>query len=181
MVWGAMPETFESVPLFQFPGLLAQLLPGLSDAQTRIRPASGGFAVVEHIWHLSDLEREGFDARITRLLSEDSPQLADFDGARIARERRYLELEPAAGLSAFVARRAANVATFQRLDDRAWTRSGTQEQVGRVTLADLPRMMLSHDRSHAAEIAELLSVVAPQHPIRGALSQIGIVPMVQVA
>jgi len=44
---------------------------------------------VEQCWHLAELEREGFGARIRRLLDEAEPFLPDFDGARLARERDY--------------------------------------------------------------------------------------------
>jgi hypothetical protein len=37
-----------------------------------LRVRSGAFALVEHFWHLADLEAE-FGARIRRLLEEDDP------------------------------------------------------------------------------------------------------------
>ncbi len=46
-----------------------------------------------------------------------------------------------------------------------WTRSGTQEDVGKVTLADLPARMLDHDRAHFNEIADLLAVLLPSHSL----------------
>ena len=65
------------------------------------QPADGGFSFVENVWHLADLEREAYGVRIQRIVSEDEPMLSNFDGDRIARERRYQDREVAAGLAAF--------------------------------------------------------------------------------
>jgi hypothetical protein len=119
--------------------------------------ADGGFSLVEHAWHLADLEREGFGARIRRLLAEKDPMLPDFDGARIAAERNYRERSLAEGVAAFLAARTANVALLRSLPDGAWGRPGRQEGVGPLFLRDVPRLMREHDDSHRAEIAALLA------------------------
>jgi len=111
---------------------------------------------VEQAWHLADLEREGYASRIRRLLEETQPQLPDFDGARIARERDYRSLSLAEGMARFAASRAANLAALRLVPETAWQRSGVQEGVGALVLADLPRMMAEHDRGHRQEIAILM-------------------------
>jgi len=121
------------------------------DEATRPGP-EGSFSPVEHCWHLADLEREGFGARIERLLAESEPRLPDFDGGRIARERRYRTRSLAEGLAAFRSARRSNLARLQALEGDAWSRAGTQDGVGRVMLCDLPSMMLEHDDAHRAEI-----------------------------
>src|SRR5215468_3573879 len=100
------------------PRLLAQLQ--VSPQLWAVR--SGPFALVEHFWHLADLEAEGFGARIRRLMNEENPWLADFDGERIARERSYLARDAAEGLRAFAAARSANLELLARVTD--WTRAG---------------------------------------------------------
>ena len=53
-------------------------------------PAPGGaFAPVEQVWHLADLEREGFGVRIRRLRDETDPHLPGFDGTREPKDRKY--------------------------------------------------------------------------------------------
>jgi hypothetical protein len=115
---------------------------------------------VEQAWHLADLELEGYGARIRRLLEEADPFLADFDGERIARERAYRNRSLQAGIGAFAGARSANLSLFRSLPPTAWTREGRQEGVGPVSLADVPRMMLEHDRSHREEIAALEALEA---------------------
>jgi len=143
--------------LLDMPRELRAAAAGMDEDRSRVPPPGGGFSMVEQAWHLADLEREGFGARIARLLAEDEPFLPDFDGARAAVERGYRNRSLADGLSAFAAARAANVERLRAVPEGAWARGGTQEGVGRVTLADLPRKMLEHDESHRAEIAALTS------------------------
>ena len=143
----ALMDGLEAMPAF-----LAERFAALS-AEDAARPASdGAFSPVEQCWHLADLEREGFSARIRRLLEEEDPLLPDFDGARIARERQYRSRSLGEGLAAFQNGRAANLALLRTIRSEQWSRSGTQEGVGRVALCDLPAMMAEHDAAHRAEI-----------------------------
>jgi hypothetical protein len=144
--------------LERMPGELRAAAARLGGDHALDAPPGGGFSLVEQAWHLADLEREGFGARITRLLAEEAPFLPDFDGARIARERDYRSQALDDGLRAFAAARTANLARLRAVPHDAWDRAGTQEGVGRVTLADLPRLMVEHDDSHRAEIEGLLSL-----------------------
>jgi hypothetical protein len=145
------------------PSLLGRVLAGLPAASLTRRPAAGGFATVEQAWHLADLEAEAFAVRIGRLLAEEAPALPDFDGAGTARARRYLELDAGEGAARFRRARAGNLGRLRALAGPAWRRAGTQAGVGPICLADLPRMMAAHDRSHAAELADLLAEIAPDH------------------
>jgi hypothetical protein len=139
--------------LAAMPRFLEAAFAGLAATEAARRRADGEFAPVEQAWHLADLEREGYAVRIRRLLEEDAPHLPDFDGLRIAVERNYHALDLRAGLAAFRAARATNVAALRGVPDSAWTRAGTQEGVGPVSLCDLPARMDAHDASHREEIA----------------------------
>jgi DinB superfamily len=138
------------------PALLARAAAELSEDKVRQRGTAGRFSLVEHVWHLADLEREGYGARIRRLLTEEEPQLLNFDGDRVARERVYHRRDLAEGLLAFTAARTRNLHTLRELSPADWKRTGEQEGVGLIALADVPRMMAEHDRAHGIEIAELV-------------------------
>ena len=134
------------------PGFLAERFASLSGDEA-VRPGpDDGFSPVEQCWHLADLETEGFGVRIRRLIEEDDPFLADFDGARLARERDYRSRSLSEGLAAFRAGRQANLEVLKSVSSGQWTRAGSQEGVGRVALCDLPSMMAEHDAAHRAEI-----------------------------
>jgi hypothetical protein len=129
----------------------------MSATAARVRPAAGGFCLLEQVWHLADLEREGYGERIRRLLAEEDPELPDFDGARVAAERNYGAKSLTGGIAAFHAARVANLAVLRSVPAEAWGRGGRQAGVGAITLRDVPRMMREHDDSHRAEIAALLA------------------------
>jgi hypothetical protein len=107
---------------------------------------------VEQVWHLADLEREGYGERIRRLLAESDPQLPDFDGAKVARDRNYRSLSLEQGLAAFAAARERNIAALRALDAPSWLRGGRQDGVGTVSLCDIPGFMFQHDAAHRIEI-----------------------------
>jgi hypothetical protein len=157
------------------PDLLREVAAALADATHR-RPAAGGFAFVEHAWHLADLEREGYGARISRLLTGAAPALPDFDGDRIAREREYLHGDAALALQLFAWARARNIERLAALDDEALARRGTQEGVGELTLARVPRMMVAHDAGHVEELAALLAELAPGAAVLTRLRAVSSVP-----
>jgi len=143
------------------PGVVSRVFASLPAESWRVR--SGPFAFVEHCWHLADLEREGFGSRIERLVAEDDPFLPDFDGEKMAAERQYLMLPLDQAIAAFAAARARNVAKLRSITAVQWQRSGRQERVGVVRLAEMPRRMLDHDFAHRNEIADLLADLLPQH------------------
>jgi hypothetical protein len=145
------------------PALLSRAAESIPDRE-RVRPAAGGFSLVENIWHMADLENEGYAVRIRRLLRENAPSLANFDGDRLARERAYQERDLVAGLALFREARGRNLAALRSLVTADWERSGIQEGVGCVTLADIPRMMAEHDRAHGADIADLLAELRGEAP-----------------
>ena len=142
--------------LAAMPEFLAGRLLALGDEEARVPGPSDTFSPVEQCWHLADLEAEGYGARLRRLRDEDEPALPDFDGAAVARERRYRTRSLAAGVDAFRRARAANLAFIRGLKESEWQRAGTQEGVGRVALCDLPAMMAEHDAGHRAEIEDWL-------------------------
>jgi hypothetical protein len=138
--------------LARMPEELNGLFAALSAAEARTRLGGQAFSPVEQVWHLADLEHEGFGRRIERLLHEDRPLLADFDGDAIAVERDYRRRSLREGLAAFAAARTANLARLAQLASTDWSRSGTQEGVGAVALCDMPVFMSQHDAAHRAEI-----------------------------
>lgn len=139
-----------------FPRWLVGAVKGLSRTQWARTPSSGGFCALEHVCHLADLEREGFQVRIARLASEVDPFLADFDGDRAARERAYRERDPYLALGAFVLERQRTLALLRAVAVADRERRGRQEHVGVVTLGEVPTRLRAHDTSHRDELQALL-------------------------
>jgi hypothetical protein len=146
--------------LSRTPAVLARVAADVPEALVRVR--SGPFALVEHAWHMADLEAV-FAERIGRLIGEDDPFLPDFDGERVAQEREYLKLDLAPAISAFGQAREETLRSLRGVC--CWDRSGRQEGVGAISLADIPGRILDHDRAHLNEIADLLTDLVPGHPM----------------
>lgn len=140
--------------LTDMPEWLQRTFGALSAEQARTPGADGAFSPVEQVWHLADLEAEGFGLRITRLRTELEPLLPDFDGTAIALVRDYRSLSLQAGLAAFRLARARNLAVLRTVTEGEWNRAATQDGVGRITLCDIPSFMAEHDAAHRAEIEQ---------------------------
>jgi len=141
--------------LASFPSTLKEAVTA-AGARLRVRGSDGGFAIVEHLCHLADLETEGYGQRIERILGHDDPSWDDFDGAAIAIARNYLEQDPDAAFQRFADARTTNLARLRAATEDDWQKRGTHRGVGDVSLRDVVEMMVEHDRSHAAEIKTLL-------------------------
>ena len=137
------------------PALVEGLLTGLTEGQLRSSARQDEFSPLQHICHLRDLEREGYQARIGRMLREENPLLADFDGARIAQERDYNGEQLDAALSAFGDARLANIALVKSLSPDDFNTPGRFEGIGQITLLELLSMMKDHDQEHLRELGEL--------------------------
>jgi len=160
-------ESLESAPK-----ILGRIARDLSKEEACRRGKSGGSSFVENIWHMADLEREGYGERIQRLKAEQHPSLPDFEGERLAAERQYQNRNLAEGVALFDRARSDNLGTLRTLSEAEWKRAGSQAKVGEVTLQDLPRMMAEHDQSHARDIRQLLSEVVPARPTLPELGQL---------
>ena len=130
---------------------LARRFGALTDDEAK-RRVDHMLSPVEQVWHLADLEHEGFGVRIERLLNEDDALLPDFDGAQEAERRHYRAKSLREGMGAFAQARQANIEALARVTPSQWTRRGLQQGVGPVSLCDIPTMMVEHDAEHRLEI-----------------------------
>ncbi len=150
-------QEFQEVVRFleETPGHIRQLAAEMALQDLTWKPAVDEFSVVEQVCHLRDLEREGYSARIKKLLTEQQPALPDFDGSRIARERDYNRQDFEAAFEEFALARAENVRVMKTLSPDQLNRSGMLEGVGAITLGKLFRLMREHDQSHREELSAL--------------------------
>ena len=137
------------------PAELAERARAFAAEDSTRRTAAGGFSLIEHACHLADLEERAFALRIGRLRREDNPALPDFDGAAAAAAGRYQERPLGPALAAFASARARSVELLREVRREEWSRAGTQQGVGSVTLGDIPRLMAEHDAAHGQELDAL--------------------------
>lgn len=142
-----------------FPRFLSRALDELGDPGARRRPDPDSWSLDEELWHLADLEREAWSVRIERLLAEERPTLADFDGNAAAAAREYNAKDPYNGWQRFQAARQANLARLRALTPAEWFRTGVLEHVGQLTVIELAVRMRDHDLRHRREIEALLEAL----------------------
>jgi hypothetical protein len=134
------------------PEYLREVLGSIA-ADDLTKPGPNGlFSPVEQVWHLADLEVEGFGFRIKTLRDQPDPILPDFDGTAVANARDYKCMSLEEGLARFERGRRENLERLSTLTEAQWTHGGTQEGVGRVSLCDMPIFLRQHDQAHMEEI-----------------------------
>jgi hypothetical protein len=136
------------------PERVRRLLAGICEAEFSRKPADDVFSLRENVLHLRDIDVEGYEKRVQRILTEEHPFLPDVDGARLARERNYNHQPLMPALDAYSASRARSMARLRNAD---LDRTGELEGVGTVTLRDLLQRWLDHDAGHLADIEALLA------------------------
>ncbi len=154
-------EEFQEVVRFleETPEHIRQLAVELASEDLKWKPSVDEFSVLEQVCHLHDLEREGYSARIRKLLTEEQPALPDFDGSRIASERDYNSQEFESAFQEFARERKENVRVMKTLSPDQLNRSGVLEGVGAITLERLLQLMREHDQSHRKELSDLRELI----------------------
>ena len=146
------------------PARAAELTRSLSEEQLSRKPNPEFFSLRENVLHLRDIDVEGYEKRIRRILNESSPVLEDVNGGQLARERNYhaQPLEPA--LAELAMARAASVERLRSCHEIDLERTAEMQGSGVVTLRRLLEMWVRHDAEHLAHMAELRRAVEAGDP-----------------
>ena len=142
--------------LARIPERVASMVSGICEAELSRRPAEDVFSLRENVLHLRDIDVEGYEKRIARILTESSPFLPDVDGAALARERDYNVQPIAPALDALAASRRASIARLREVDQADLDRTAELEGVGQVTLRELLDRWMEHDAGHIADMEAVL-------------------------
>ncbi|NTY36014.1 DinB family protein [Burkholderia diffusa] len=142
--------------LARMPDRLAAYAAHVPAALCTRRPAGTGFSLVEHACHLRDLDAV-FAARIDAVRTVELPVIASVDGTALAAQRDYLAQPLDRAVAAFRAGRAALCTTAAALEPAQLARCGLRDGIRRMSLDELVRELLDHDRTHMLELDELLA------------------------
>lgn len=150
----------ERIDLFKqaaaMPQKLEKIVSGKSEEELKRKQPDIEFSIHQQVWHLADLEVEGFSKRIQSLLKNSNPELSDFDGSCVASTRDYHSIPIQQGLRAFADTRLLNLWLLSGVGVKQWLFSGQQQNVGKITLVDVFRSMVAHDKAHLIEIEILM-------------------------
>ena len=140
------------------PKKLRSWLQGLNEEQLCYKPDEKAFSLKETLWHLRDIEIEGYRRRVRLILAENLPTLEDIDGTRLARLRRYQSANAAQALEEFTQAREGNIAYLRNMTAFQWNRKAVFNG-DEVTLLQLVEKWVAHDLEHLKEIEELLGKI----------------------
>jgi len=148
------PLHSEIESLASMPAFLDAALARVPRSRWSHKPTPGAFSLTEQACHLRDVERDAYVVRARRVLHEDAPVLAGFDGAAVAHERDYAEQDAKRAAQEFAAARRELVSLLGATTPADLARPAIFADE-RVTLERLVEMMVEHDREHREEIAAL--------------------------
>src|SRR5215475_1167092 len=152
-------ETLSETPL-----RAAELTQGLSDEQLSRRVSPEHFSLRESVLHLRDIDVEGYELRIQRILSEASPVLADVNGAQLAIDRKYNEQPFDPALADLLLVRATSMERLRACAEADLERTAVMEGSGTVTLRRLLEMWMQHDADHLKDMVQLRRAVEESAP-----------------
>ncbi len=163
-VYSAYPQL---LPLSDVVGQLARMPDTFAAFVSRVpaalwsrRPDGTGFALIEHACHLRDLDAV-FAERIAAVLASDLPVIHSVDGTALAEQRDYLRQDMNAAVGAFRDARQHQCATIAALGPAHLARCGLRDGIRRMTLEEIVRELLDHDRTHCLELDELIAELTP--------------------
>jgi hypothetical protein len=138
------------------PAVLENLAPA---ALRERRQRCGSFSLLEHVWHLHDIDELGYLVRLRRTLKEMRPELADVDGDRLAVERAYQKRRLQPALRNLLRARRKAVERLRELKEVDFRREALLEGAGLVTLGDLVLRWRTHDIGHRVEMERLAAAL----------------------
>jgi N-acetylmuramic acid 6-phosphate etherase len=139
--------------------ILADLTPDVSEERLRERPGDEKWCVKEQIEHLREADYF-FIARITAILNEDGPLIADRDD-----EEENLKIFDSGARDAAIAElierlcesRAALLGLMEGAAAERWARVGRHEAFGPISVYQLLRHCIWHDHRHLEAIRRLVN------------------------
>lgn len=136
------------------PDRLSGFVARFPEAQWTRRPDGTGFSLVEHVCHLRDLDAV-FTGRVRAIRTARLPVIESVDGSALAKRRDYLHQSLEDAEKVFRRSRQRLCASLRKLKRAQLGLCGLRDGVRRMTLEELVRELLDHDRTHCLEMDEL--------------------------
>ncbi|MGC9258920.1 MAG: DinB family protein [Phycisphaerae bacterium] len=127
--------------------LLAAAIRGLSAAELNAHPVPNTWSIRQIVMHLMDSDLIASD-RMKRIIAENNPTLIGYDESAFATRLFYDQLDAGMAADVFGKNRLLTSAILYRLPAAAFSRTGTHNQRGRVTLEDMVKMYVQHFDHH---------------------------------
>ena len=134
----------------------------LDEETLRWRPIPNKWSVKEIMCHLRDMERLAYLERYRRILTEENPRLPNVDQDRLAFESDYISQDAGAALQEFKRLRWETIQTLDGAPLEAWSRGGTHETDGPMTVEQLVvRQIKGNDMNHLVQMKDIVRLKMP--------------------
>lgn len=127
--------------------LPAQSIAGLTASDLDAFPVPGTWSIRQIISHLMDSDLIAAD-RMKRIVAEDNPLLTNYDENRFVQMLRYERVSPEDMTEVFRLNRVITAHVLRGVDEAAWSRTGTHNVRGNLSLTDLVRGYSDHLDHH---------------------------------
>lgn len=138
------------------PDIVAWIVAGLDEADSRWKPAPDRWCVLEVVGHLGEIESAGFRGRVQAILEQDRPLLPGIDPNQAAASGAYTARPLAEAVARFRAEREFSLRVLDRVRAADLDRAGLHGDLGPITLANLLHEWPLHDLGHVRQVAELV-------------------------
>jgi uncharacterized damage-inducible protein DinB len=142
------------------PEVLRLVMAGLSEEQTRWKPAADRWSVAEILEHLSHVEGHYFRAALDTILCGDEALIEPYDQEAYAAKGTYAGREPEESFAHWEEQREDNVELMRTtFEAEALKRTAKHPVLGSFTAEDLLNEWALHDLGHVRQILELVRAV----------------------
>lgn len=139
-----------------FAEVLPRAVRCLSEPDSRWKPPSGAWSVLEIVCHLGDEEVDDFRARLRSTLEDLTRPWPEINPEDWARGRCYNELDLTEAVRRFVAERQVSIRWLRGLASPDWNRAHVHPKFGPISAGTLLASWAAHDALHLRQIAKRL-------------------------
>jgi hypothetical protein len=139
--------------LAQTPAKLAKLVKGLDAKGWKKSYGTGKWNIGQIVAHLRDCELV-FGVRWRKMIAEPDATLTPFDQDRWADVTGYAKQDGRLAFETLKLLRASNLEMVKSSGKGALARGGVHGDYGAITVGQMARHLLSHDRNHLAQIEQ---------------------------
>ena len=137
------------------PGQLANMLPRwravLRRPDAAVRPAEDTWSALEYACHVRDVFNL-FDRRLNLMLTEDNARFENWDQDQTALESDYANADPAVVSAELTAEGQQVAASFARVQESQWDRTGLRSNGSEFTVLTLAQYFLHDVVHHLADV-----------------------------
>jgi len=138
--------------------ILHDAIAGLSREQLLAHPVPGTWSIQEIVIHLMDADLIAID-RMKRMIAMENPLLVGYDEAAFSKKLAYDQQSPADAVTILDLGFRNFAKVLRTLPPDAWTRQGTHNERGPVTLGDYLQSMIKHMDHHLKFVKEKRAMV----------------------